>query len=72
MITLTCITSQLDLSAGTSGAAFWSVSGKAKLANATQTKAIGVVAAGTSGDGQLRSTNNWVKVQPQAKKHSDS
>ena len=72
MITLTCITSQLDLSAGTSGAAFCSVSGRAKLAKATQTRAMGVVAAGTRGEGQLRSTNNWVKVQPQAKKQSDS
>ena len=33
---------------------------------------MGVAAAGTRGEGQLRSTNNWVRVQPQARKQSDS
>ena len=72
MITLTCITSQLERRAGTRGEASCSRSGSAKLAKATQPKAIGVAAAGTRGELQLRSTSNWVRVQPQARKQSDS
>ena len=72
MITLTCITNQLERRAGTRGAEFCRLSGRAKLAKATQTRAMGVVAAGTRGEGQLRSTSSWVSVQPQARKQRDS
>ena len=72
MITLTCITSQLERRAGTRGEASCSRSGRAKLAKATQPRAIGVAAAGTRGLGQLRSTSSCTSVQPQARKQRDS
>ena len=50
MITLTCITSQLERRAGTNGAACWSWSGRAKDAKATQPSPIGVAEAATSGE----------------------
>ena len=51
MITLTCITNQLDRRAGTSGAACCNWSGRAKLAKATPPRAMGVAAAATTGLG---------------------
>ena len=72
MITLTCMTNQLERSAGTKGEASCSRSGRAKLAKATQPRAIGVAAAGTKGEGQFRSTSSWVRVQAQARKQRDS
>ena len=72
MITLTCITSQLERRAGTSGEAAWSWSGRAKLAKATQPRPMGVADAGTRAEGQERSTSSWVRVQAQARKHRDS
>ena len=72
MITLTCITSQLERRAGTSGEAAWSWSGRAKLAKATQPRPMGVAEAGTRAEGQERSTSSWVRVQAQARKQRDS
>ncbi len=72
MITVTCITSQLDLRAGTNGEASCSCSGSTKLANAIEINPIGVIEAATIGEDQDRSTSNCIKVLAQDKKQSDS
>ena len=72
MITLTCITNQLERSAGTKGAEDCKFSGKTKLANPIERRDIGVATAETIGDFHALSTKSCVKVQPQVKKQRDS
>ena len=71
-MTLTCITSQLERSAGTKGADNCKLSGKTKLAKPIESIEIGVATAETKGELQALSTNSCVKVQPQDKKQRDS
>ena len=71
-MTLTCITSQLERSAGTKGVESCKLSGKAKLAKPIVSKETGVETAEIRGERQALSTKSWVKVQPQVKKQSDS
>ncbi len=72
MITLTCIISQLERSAGTKGADNCKLSGNTKVAKPIESNEIGVATAETNGELQALSTKSVVKVQPQVKKQSDS
>ena len=72
MITLTCIISQLERSAGTKGADNCKFSGSTKLAKPIESKDIGVATAQTNGELQALSTKRVFKVQPQVKKQRDS
>ena len=58
MITLTCITNQLERSAGTKGAEDCKFSGKTKLAKPIESKEIGVATAETTGDRHALSTKS--------------
>ena len=72
MITLTCITNQLERRAGTKGAEDCKFSGKTKLAKPIESKEIGVATAETIGELHALSRKSWVKVQLQVKKQRDS
>ena len=58
MITLTCITSQLERSAGTKGAESCKSSGNTKLAKPIESRETGVATAETKGDRQALSTKS--------------
>ena len=68
MTTLTCITNQLDLNAGTRLEDSFKSSGKTKHAKAIVKSSIGIAIAGIIGVGYSFSTNNWPKDIPQTKK----
>ena len=74
-MTLTCIMSQLDLSAGTSAEARWSSAGRARVAAATVERAVGAESAPGTADllNPSRSvTTRWTPVMPHARNRSDS
>ena len=58
MITLTCITNQLERRAGTKGAEDCKFSGKTKLAKPIESNEIGVATAEIIGDRHARSTKS--------------
>ena len=68
MTTLTCITNQLDLNAGTRLDDSFKSSGKTKQAKAIVKSSTGIAIAGIIGVEYSFSINNWPKVMPQTKK----
>ena len=71
-MTVTCITSQLDLRAGTRGEDTCSCSGSAKLAKAIINNEKGVENADTKEELKDLCIYNCTNVHPQARKHKDS
>ena len=68
MTTLTCITNQLDLKAGTKLDDNFKSSGNTKQAKATVTNSIGIAIEGINGDWYSLSINNCPNVIPQVRK----
>ena len=71
-MTLTCITKQLDLKAGTKLDESFKSSGKTKQAKAIVNNSIGIAIEGINGDWYSLSINSCPNVIPQVRKYRDS